>query len=101
MWCYRRVENILEGAQGQQRGTTNGGFNRKTARSAEELALRWSCYKGLLVTSFAAKLWRAELRADEIEDALRSWTDDIKQWTQYRKFGDINRKKFRSTVTSN
>ncbi|GFR68743.1 hypothetical protein ElyMa_005616300 [Elysia marginata] len=71
----KSLENILEGAQDQRRGTISGGCNRKTARPADkhEIALRWSCHKRELGTSFAASLGslKAELSAEEVEDALK------------------------------
>ncbi|GFR73809.1 hypothetical protein ElyMa_002145800 [Elysia marginata] len=67
----KSLENILERAQGQRRDIASDGCNRKTTRPTdkEEIALRWSCYKGELGTSFAVSL--GGQRAEEVKDALK------------------------------
>ncbi|GFR78183.1 hypothetical protein ElyMa_003988400 [Elysia marginata] len=65
----RSLENICEGAQDQRRGITNSGCNRKSARQADEkeTALRWTWGTRDI---FYSQPWRAEMRAEEVEDAL-------------------------------
>ncbi|GFR65586.1 hypothetical protein ElyMa_003662800 [Elysia marginata] len=64
MWWYRRLLRI----SWKERKT-----NEEVLQAADvtEIALRWSCCKGELGTSFAASLGSEGLRAQEVEDALK------------------------------
>ncbi|GFR93479.1 hypothetical protein ElyMa_006226400 [Elysia marginata] len=64
MWCYRGVLRISWKEHKTNKEVPQAADVTERTSDNEEIALRWSCYKGALGTSCAASL-------EEVEDALK------------------------------